>query len=134
MVIGSCRDLVADVNTLSKASSAVKKVVRLRSDVVLPAKKTINVPIKLGKKKVKANHCGLPEGRDFLFEPQLNASDRLGIGGGVYAHVVDAGMSFVQVHNDTNHPVTWISCRTAVILQFPKQLPTQLETGELPPG
>lgn len=41
---------------------------------------------------------GLPEDKDFLFEPEYNgATYNLGQGGAIYAHVVDCNISHIQV-------------------------------------
>ena len=41
--------------------------------------------------------------RDFLFEPKY--SQDLGTKGGVFAHIVDSSMAFIQVHNATDASV-----------------------------
>ena len=46
-------------------------------------------------------HGVLPKDQDFLFESKSNHD--LGFEGGVYIHIVDASISFVQLRNATNY-------------------------------
>ena len=97
MIIRGCSSMEADISTIARANSQLKRTVRLKKSTLLPPNTTVPVPV---------NYSGdLPMDRDFFFEPQLPESHELGPEGGVYAHVVDASMSFVQVKNSTDAPV-----------------------------
>lgn len=78
----------------------MKRTVRARKAFVVRPGETANIPISYQR----PNKDSAPyEDRDYLFEPQCAV--HLGEQGGVFAHLVDASFSFVQVHNATVHPV-----------------------------
>lgn len=95
MVIGSCENLAIPFSSHSRQQPNIKRTIRTKGSTVLVPGATTNVPI--------TYHGQLPDDRDFLFEPQLNQD--LGLDGGVFAHIVDANMSFVQVRNGTGAPI-----------------------------
>ena len=101
MTIGSCQNLTAKIDVITKDNSRFKRTIRSQGTVVIPAMSTVSVPV--------TYRGTIPEDRDFLFEPQCKQD--LGHDGGVYAHVVDSSLSFVQLSNTTDHP-TQITRRT----------------------
>ena len=103
MIIGSCQNAVIDIVTETKATTPIQRTVRSKQAVTIPPNSIANVPIYF------QGHALLPSDRDFLLEPKrLNS---LGEAGGVYAHIVDSNMSFVQVRNATSCP-TRINSKT----------------------
>lgn len=96
--IVSCENIKISARTVVSPFSQVKRTVRTKSAITLPPKSVLNVSISYAST--------LPEDRDFLFEPELPASYNLGTDGGVFAHVVDSSMTFVQARNSTEAPVT----------------------------
>ena len=101
MEIGTCRDMVTEIEAVAK-SAPVHRSIRTKSTVTIPAMSTASVPVSFQGKQ-------LPDDRDFLFEPQFKGD--LGHEGGVYAHIVDSSVSFVQVRNATARP-TQLTRRT----------------------
>ena len=93
--LGSCQNLQAPISTVARKDPCLKRTVRTKGEVVVPAGATINVPV--------TYHGQLPDDRDFLFEPQCRR--HLGEDGGVFAHIVDASLSHVMVRNTTGLPV-----------------------------
>ena len=63
--IGSCQDLVTDIDILSKSEPNLRRVVRAKSRVTVPAHAFMEIPV-----QVKGSV--LPSDRDFLFEPSYN--------------------------------------------------------------
>ena len=94
MTIGSCQNLSTKIEVITKDNPGFKRTVRSKGTVVIPAMSTVSVPV--------TYRGTIPEDRDFLFEPQCKQD--LGHDGGVYAHVVDSSLSFVQLSNATNRP------------------------------
>ena len=95
--IASCQNLRISARTVVKSFSQIQRVVKSKSTITLPPKSVMNVPVSYAST--------LPDDRDFLFEPQLPASYDLGLDGGIFAHVVDSTMTFVQARNSTEAPV-----------------------------
>lgn len=101
MTIGSCQGMVTEITAVAK-STPVHRTIRAKGTVTIPAMSTASVP-------VSYQGDTLPTDRDFLFEPQYKGD--LGFDGGVFAHVVDSSISFVQLRNATDKPAQ-ISRRT----------------------
>ena len=89
-IIGGCQGVeIAARSTTS--SDQVKRVIEAKSTLTLPPNSVMDVPV--------SYHGSLPEERDFLFEPELSLD--LGREGGVFAHIVDSLMTFIQAKNAT---------------------------------
>ena len=73
-----------------------KRTIRSKAAVVIPPLTTTSVPV--------VYHGQLPNDRDFLFDPHCN--HYLGTEGGVYAHIVDSTLSFVQLRNSSDKSIT----------------------------
>lgn len=96
LIIGSCGDIKVAMQVLARADPHIKRTIRTRRAFTVLPGQVAEVPV--------TYHGTLPDDRDFLFEPQCNYE--LGHDGGVYAHVVDAGLAMVMVSNTTDQPVT----------------------------
>lgn len=94
-IIGSCQNIKIAARSVAKPYSQVRRVVKAKSAITLEPNSITNVPV--------SYHGTLPDDRDFLFEPELPIN--LGYQGGVFAHVVDTAMTFVQAKNATSAPV-----------------------------
>lgn len=94
MVIGACQDLAARIEVVTKKDPGVRRAIRSKGTVTIPALSTVSVPV--------TYRGTLPDDRDFLFEPQFKQN--LGREGGVFAHVVDSSLSFVQLRNASDRP------------------------------
>ena len=94
MTIGECDNITVRINAVARGTPLVQRTVRSKSTITVPPKSTATIPV--------AYHGTLPHDRDFLFEPKY--SHDLGFDGGIYAHVIDASVSFVQVRNSTEQP------------------------------
>ena len=92
--VGACDNLTMPINIHARAEAHVKRVVKAKSTVTVPARSTIQVPV--------AYKVMSPD-RDFLFEPEC--AQNLGLEGGVFAHIVDSSLAFVHVQNATDAPV-----------------------------
>lgn len=92
--IRACEELTVPVNVHAKAQAHTKRTVKSKSAMTVPARSTIQVPVA---------YKGMLADRDFLFEPEC-AQD-FGTEGGVFAHIIDSSMTFVNVHNATDAPV-----------------------------
>ena len=92
--IGACQDLTVPINIQARSQSHVKRTVKAKSYVTVPARSIIKVPVA---------YKAMPSDRDFLFEPECN--QKLGEGGGALAHLIDSSMTFVQVRNARDKPV-----------------------------
>ena len=95
--IGSCQDAKIQARSVVKPHTQIKRVVTNKTLVTLAPGEIANVPV--------SYHGSLPVDRDFLFEPELTEAN-LGHEGGIYAHVVDATISYVQAKNATSESVT----------------------------
>ena len=96
LAIGSCQGIKATIDPVSRAKPHLKRTIRTQKAFTVYPGQTAEVPV--------AYKGGLPEDRDFLFEP--HCSEYLGHDGGVFAHIVDASLHFVQVRNTSTRPVT----------------------------
>lgn len=103
MIIGACQNLAVKIDVVAKDSSRVRRTVRSKGTVTIPALSVASVPV--------TYRGSLPDDRDLLFEPQCKQD--LGYDGGVYAHVVDSSLSFVQLRNSSARPVQ-ITRRTRI--------------------
>ena len=92
--IGSC-NIRAKINSFARETPNVKRTIRSKGRTVVPPHALVQIPVQFNDQ--------LPEDRDFLFKPQFK--DELGHSGGIYAHVVDSTLSFVQLKNSTDYPV-----------------------------
>ena len=93
--IRTCGGLLAPITVATRYNPNTRRVVRAKGRTVLPPYSYLQVPVKFKD---------LPGDRDFIFEPDYDHD--LGEKGGLYSHVVDAALSFVQFRNDTEKPVT----------------------------
>ena len=91
MTIGSCESLSIPFSLHARKQPNFKRTVRFKDSIVLSPGVTTNVPVNY--------HGEISENREFFFEPQLNLSHHLGDDGGVFAHIVDVFLNFVQIHN-----------------------------------
>ena len=94
MTIGECKNITARINAVARGTPLIQRTIRAGTTVTVPPNSTTSIPV--------VYHGSLPKDRDFLFEPKYYHD--LGFEGGVYAHVVDASISFVQLRNATDHP------------------------------
>ena len=92
--IASCQNVKISARSIVKPHSQIKRTVKSRSALTLAPHSVTNIPV---------SYHALPDDRDFLFEPELTKD--LGQAGGVFAHVVDASMTFVRARNATGSPV-----------------------------
>ena len=95
--IGSCQQAQISARSVVKPHSQIKRKVKSKSAFTLPPNSVTNIPI--------SYQGSLPDDRDFLFEPELPESYDLGRGGGIFAHIVDASMTFIQARNNTGAPI-----------------------------
>ena len=95
VTIRTCGGLVAPITVVTRHNPITRRVVRARARTVVPPFSYLQIPVKIKD---------LPDDRDFIFEPEYDHD--LGEKGGLYSHVVDAALSFVQLRNDTDQPVT----------------------------
>lgn len=93
--VGSCQKIKISARSTVKSHSQVKRVIKAKSALTLPPNTVTNIPV--------SYHGTLPDDRDYLFEPEL--SMYLGGEGGVFAHIVDSSMTFVQARNATGAPI-----------------------------
>ena len=102
----------------------INRVVRFRGSIFIPSMSTISVPVSYQDKI-------LPDDRDFLFELRFNRN--LGFDGGVFAHIVDAGINFVQVRNATELPAK-IEKRSQLsgLIEYTKQGAYLVDTAATP--
>ena len=96
-IIGGCQDVKISARSVAKPHSQIKRRVKSKSALTLPPNSVTNVPI--------CYQGMLPDDRDFLFEPELPGTYNLGRNGGIFAHVVDASMTFIQARNATEAPI-----------------------------
>ena len=94
LVVGSCKSLIVPISTRAR-SAPVKRVIKAKARLTVPARSTTSIQV--------AYSGVLPSDRDMLFEPACQLP--LGVAGGIYAHIVDAQFSQVQVTNDTDFEV-----------------------------
>ena len=94
-VIGKCNRIKIPICCVAKPHSQLRRVVKTHHTITIAPNSIMDIPV--------VYHGTLPEDRDLLFEPQ--SCHKLGHEGGVYAHVVDSGISFVRVKNSTPRPV-----------------------------
>ena len=92
--IGACQNLTVPINIHARTQAHTKRTVKAKSAVTVPARSTIQVPVA---------YKATPSDRDFLFEPESNQD--FGESGGVFAHLIDSSMAFVQVHNATDKSI-----------------------------
>ena len=95
VTIGTCKGLTAPIDIHARQSPHAKRTIKSKSAIMVPPRTTIQVPV--------AYRGDIPGDRDFLFEPEC--SQDFGADGGVFAHIVDSSLSFVQVYNASNVPV-----------------------------
>ena len=95
LTIGSY-GVTAAINPVTRAKPHIKRTIRSQKAFTVLPGEVARVPVIF--------HGELPNDRDFLFEPQC--SEYLGHDGGVFAHIVDSSLSFIQVRNSTESPVT----------------------------
>jgi hypothetical protein len=94
-VIAKCNRIRIPICCVAKPHSQSRRVIKAHHAVTIAPNSIMDIPV--------VYHGNIPEDRDFLFEPQ--SCHKLGHDGGVYAHVVDSGMSYVKVKNSTPRPV-----------------------------
>lgn len=95
LTIGSCGGIKAVINPVNRVKPHVKRTIRTQKTFTVQPGELAHVPVTF--------RGDLPDDRDFLFEPQC--AEHLGHDGGVFVHIVDASLSFVQVHNTTDSQV-----------------------------
>ena len=95
MTIGECRNMTARINIVARGNPQIQHTIRVGATMTIPPKSTTSIPV--------VYYSVLPKDRDFLFK--LKYYYDLGFKGGVYAYIVDASISFIQLHNTTDHPV-----------------------------
>ena len=90
--ISSCQNLKIPLSITPRSGGKVKRVVRIREKTVIEPHTMAFVKVKL---------AALPHDRDFSFHPEYNGNtEKLRHQRGIYAHIVDANMSYIQVRND----------------------------------
>ena len=94
-VITKCNNLKIPICCIAKPHSKLWRVIKTHHACTVAPNSVTDIPI--------VYHGTIPDDRDYLFEPQ--ACHDLGYEGGVYAHIVDASISFVKVKNTTPCPV-----------------------------
>ena len=97
MTIDSCKGIKIPINSRARVAPHIKRTIRSKNAFTVLPGTTMRVPVTFNGQ--------LPDDRDFLFEPQLAASHDLGHEGGVFAHIVDTDLSWVNIHNATSTPV-----------------------------
>lgn len=96
-VIKSCDGISTPLTITSQSNQRLRRPVLSQKETTIPPRTIATIPIK--------RHDDLPNDRDFLFEPRYNnITKRLQQTGSIYAHIVDANITHVQVHNSSNHP------------------------------
>lgn len=95
MRIGSCQGIEVPISTKVRRTPHIHRSILAKSPIVVPSGATMEVPV--------LYKGALPEDRDFIFEPSFHKG--LGNEGGIFAHVVDATLSFVQVKNSSPLPI-----------------------------
>ena len=96
MTIKTCKNLSFFFSSHAREQPNFKRTVRFKSFTVLSPNVTINIPVNY--------HGQISIDRDFLFEFQFNQN--LGKNGGMFAHIVDAFLNFVQIYNAIMSPIT----------------------------
>ena len=92
--IGACRNMEIPIEMHSKQSRISNIPVYSQKKLAIPPRSKAKIPVRIKKPEM------LPTDRDLLFEPREADSYEL------YAHLVDANLSEVQVVNDSAQTVT----------------------------
>ena len=95
LTLAKCQGLQAPLDVVARSNPHSKRTIRSKSATTIAPGTTVEVPV--------AYNGTIPVDRDFLFEP--DCAQDLGPTGGVFAHIADATISMVQVHNATTAPV-----------------------------
>ena len=104
-----CENLAAPIDILTRSEPHAKRTIKAKNAVMVPPRSTIDVPV--------IYNGSIPQDRDFLFEP--GCQQDLGVNGGVFAHLVDSSLSFVQVYNATDAPVKLQrKCRLGSMVEY----------------
>ena len=97
MIIKNCKNLSIPISSQARKQPSFKRTVRFKISIVLSPDVSTNIPVNY--------HGKIPENRDFFFEPQFNLNPHLKNDGGVFPHIIDVFLNFVQTHNATAIPV-----------------------------
>ena len=104
-----CENLAAPIDILTRADPHAKRTIKSKGAMTIPPRSTVNVPV--------VYNGSIPQDRDFLFEPECQQD--FGVNGGVFAHLVDSSLSFVQVYNATDAPVKLQrKCRLGSMVEY----------------
>lgn len=90
-VISSCANIEILLTITTKSTNQVSKAVLAKQRTIIPPHSNLAVAV---------IEPDLPDGRDFLFEPDCRQANAA-----VYAHIVDHTMSEVHVRNDSDAPL-----------------------------
>lgn len=90
-VISSYANIKVPLTITTKSTNQVSKAILAKQRTIIPPHSNLAVAI---------IEPDLPDGRDFLFEPDCRQADAA-----VYAHIVDHMMSEVHVRNDSDFPL-----------------------------
>lgn len=91
--IGACKNVKIAARSIVCPHAQLKRTVKSKDALTLPPNSVTSIPI---------SYDGtLPADRDYLFEPELPETYNLGHTGGIFSHVVDSFMTFVQAKNAT---------------------------------
>lgn len=117
--IGACRNLKAPAVFRKKPATGIRAV-KAKEQTTIPANTVHPISIAVPES------ANLPRDRDYLFEPS-GSVPKLGSGGGVYAHIVDADVETVYVYNAsisdyTIHASTVLGEMKELILNGSKQI------------
>ena len=98
LTIRSCEGTIVPVTITPRPNSKVRRSIQSHNKMTVQPHALIQVPIKIAGT--------LPSGRDLSFQPEYNSNtSTLRQAGAIYAHVVDANMSFIQVRNNSDIPI-----------------------------
>jgi len=93
--IDSCQGITAKIDIVTRKEANLKRIVRARVKTIVSSHVFLEIPVKVKD---------LSKDRDFIFEPEYDQDMRTQ--GDLYAHIVNASLSFVQLRNDTDQPLT----------------------------
>lgn len=96
MIIGSCQGIRILIDTKTRESQRIKRVVLTKKQTTIPARSVMTIPIQFRGETL------LPANRDFLFNP---VKAEIGIDKGVAASIVNANTINIITRNTSNRPV-----------------------------
>ena len=94
-IFGFCQNFIIFIKIRTRGFFISKRIIKIKSVTIILPSATIQIPV------IYKNI--IPKNRFYLFEPEYQQN--FAVGNGIFAHMVDANLFFVQMYNVLSIPV-----------------------------